>query len=790
MTPDEMDEIVAEFLAESHENIDALDQAMLILEREPGDRQTLGAIFRNIHTIKGASGFLGFDRLTALTHVAENLLSGLRDGDLTLGPDSTGALFATIDAVRSMLRAIEATGADGEDDFADLAAELSRLQDPAASAAPRPEPAGPEVAAEPVAAPPVAAGPVAAPPVAAGPVAPGPVAVEPVAAGPVAAPSPAPPAPARIEPEPEPVNESDSQPPVSAEAAAPTTPSQVGVASPSTIRVGVSLLDKLMNLVGELVLARNQMLQYTSGQSDPTFAATAQRLNLITTELQEGVMKTRMQPIGTIWNKFPRVVRDLALVCGKDIRLEMDGADTELDRTLIEAITDPLTHLVRNAVDHGVEPPETRIAMGKSSQGRLLLRAYHEGGYVNIEIADDGSGIDAERVLEKARAKGLVRPGHEGRMSEREVFGLIFSPGFSTAAAVTDISGRGVGLDVVKTNIERIGGTVDVTSEAGAGTTFKVKIPLTLAIIPALIVTCGGDRYAIPQVNLVELVRLRDEQSSSAVEFVHGVPVHRLRGTLLPLVDLAGELGDRRGESSGLGHNGTVNVVVLQAPDRQFGLVVEDISDTEEIVVKPLGPQLKQLETFAGATIMGDGQVALILDVTGLAHRAGVVDEASDGGSASAGDGPHTGDGGPIEPLLVVGVGEQKRMAIHLSAVHRLEEFDAASVERAGDSEVVQYGEGIMPLIRVASLFGNSGATDEQAERLQVVVHEEGDRSVGLVVDRILDIVEEAIVVDDRGSTAGLLGSAIISDRVTDVIDLPKLVAAIGGRMHTAGAAA
>lgn len=812
MTPDEMDEVVTEFLVESHENIDALDRALLVLESNPGDRETLSAIFRSIHTIKGASGFLGFDRLTSLTHVAESLLSGLRDGTLTLTPQATSALFSTVDAVRTMLRTIESQGDDGTDDYAALAAELSRLQHPEAAPVVA-EPAEAESASEgpdavepapdePVTAPaePVAAAP--AEPVAAAPAEPvaapvGPVTVGPVAVGPVVAvPAPAPvvaavpveavaPVVAAAEPDAVPVAddaEGDSGSPAGRQGA-PEVPAldQVGAASASTIRVGVSLLDKLMNLVGELVLARNQILQCTTGQTDATFTATAQRLNLITTELQEGVMKTRMQPIGTIWNKFPRVVRDLSLICGKQIRLDMEGAETELDRTLIEAITDPLTHLVRNAVDHGVESAEARTAAGKSAQGRLSLRAYHEGGHVNIEIADDGAGIDVSRVREKARAKGLLRGGDEGRMSERELMGLIFAPGFSTAPAVTDISGRGVGLDVVKTNIERIGGTVDVTSERGVGTTFRVKIPLTLAIIPALIVTTGGDRYAIPQVNLVELVRLKDELSSSAIEYVHGVPVHRLRGNLLPLVDLAGELGLRDPASTGLGRDGTVSIVVLQALDRQFGLVVDDISDTEEIVVKPLGQQLKQVETFAGATIMGDGRVALILDVMGVAHRAGVVSEVSERAGdekASAADGA---DGAQTETLLVVGVGGRRRMAIHLSAVNRLEEFDEAELERAGGTEVVQYRGRILPLIRVGSLV-DGPLESSGSDRLQVVVHDDGRETVGLVVDQILDIVEETVLLDRGRPGRGLLGSAIVQGRVTDVVDVPALVAMVTGR--------
>src|SRR5260370_15322674 len=313
-------------------------------------------------------------------------------------------------------------------------------------------------------------------------------------------------------------------------------------ASDSTVRVNVGLLDKLMNLVGELVLARNQVLQFAKRMKDSSFLAASQRLSLITTELQAGVMKTRMQPIGNIWDQFPRTVRDVALGCGKEVAIEMEGKETELDKTIIEAIKDPLIHLVRNSVDHGIELPEDRVKWGKDRAGRLMLRAFHESGKVNIEISDDGEGLNVERIYQKAVERGVITTEQGARMTEREIFNLIFLPGVSTAEKVTNVSGRGVGMDVVKTNIERIGGTVDVQSTLGRGTTVRVKIPLTLAIIPALIVTCSGDRYAIPQVSLLELVRLGREEVDRGIELVHGAPVYRLRGRLLPLVYLNREL--------------------------------------------------------------------------------------------------------------------------------------------------------------------------------------------------------------------------------------------------------
>jgi two-component system chemotaxis sensor kinase CheA len=538
--------------------------------------------------------------------------------------------------------------------------------------------------------------------------------------------------------------------------------------SASNIRVDVNLLDKLMNLVGELVLARNQILQFTGTLKESSFLGTAQRLNLITTELQEGVMKTRMQPIGSVWHKFPRVVRDLSVQFGKQVHIEMEGSETELDKTIIEAIKDPLTHIIRNAIDHGIELPAERTKTGKAAEGRLSLRAFHEGGQVNIEVADDGGGIHLERLKQKAIERGQITADQAARMSEREALNLIFLPGLSTAAKVTNISGRGVGMDVVKTNIEKIEGTVDVHSVAGEGTTLKIKIPLTLAIIPALIATSGGERFAIPQVSLLELVRLEGPEAAQGIENIHGAPIYRLRGHLLPLVYLNQQLqlAER--------HTDTVNIVVLQADDRQFGLVVDEINDTEEIVVKPLGKQLKGISCFAGATIMGDGEVALILDVMGIAQMANVVTEVREHACAELGT-RQTDTAIGRDAWLVFRVGGSRRMAIPLALVSRLEEIPASDIERSGSQLVVQYRGHIMPLVDIAQCLEVGQAT--RGEKLQVIVYQEKGHSVGLLVDQILDIVEQAVVVDETATASGLLGSAVIQDRVTDLLN----VAAVAG---------
>jgi two-component system chemotaxis sensor kinase CheA len=487
-------------------------------------------------------------------------------------------------------------------------------------------------------------------------------------------------------------------------------------------------------------------------------------------------MKTRMQPIGVIWNKLPRVVRDLAVGLGKQIRLEMDGAETELDRTIIEAIKDPLVHLVRNSCDHGIEEPEDRQKAGKPSQGRLLLRAYHEGGQVNIEISDDGAGMDPAVIKQKALEKGILPLEMAQKLNDREALCLIFRPGFSTTASVSNISGRGVGMDVVKTHIEKIGGTVDISSKPGEGTTVKLKIPLTLAIIPGLVITSGGERFVIPQVSLLELIHLEGDSAERHIEYVHGTPVYRRRGKLLPISYLNEVLllkADRRGDA--------VSIVVLQAEDRQYGLVVDGISDTQEIVVKPLGKQLKGLSLYAGATIMGDGRVALILDVQGIGQASGVLEETQEQvKGASEGT-----DRSEVEQhrLLLCKAGSYERIAIPLSLVARLEEFPRSSIERAGDAMVVQYRQRILPLVVLRSLLENGEAQSvSTADPVQVIVFDDGDQRLGIVVDHILDIAEQAIKVRQRSTHKGFLGSAVVGARVADFLDVDHVLQSSAAR--------
>ncbi|MGC2112063.1 MAG: chemotaxis protein CheW [Candidatus Korobacteraceae bacterium] len=750
----DMGDVIKEFLVECNEALDRFDQDLIALEKNVTSRELLDSVFRAIHTIKGTAGVLGYDKLVSVSHLGESVLSRMRDGVLLLSPAITTALLAMADALRHILEEIASSGGEGDEGYCGVVQQLSAVLNQ------KPH-GGSEKAQTAVSEPPTERE--TAPRL-------GEILVTTEAC-----------------------QAEDVQTAISRQregdprllgeilvADRGADPGEVSKglkvqsecrdAMSNTIRVDVALLDKVMNLVGELVLARNQVLQFTGTQEDSSFLSTAQRLNLITTELQEGVMKTRMQPIGNVWNRLPRVVRDMAVGCGKQIEIRMEGAETELDKTIIEAIKDPLTHIIRNAVDHGIECPEARAASGKTREGHLVLRAFHEGGQVNIEVSDDGAGIATEKLKAKAIAKGIVTPDHALRMSERELLNLAFSPGLSTVEKVSNISGRGVGMDVVKTNIEKIGGTVDLQSAAGKGTLLKIKIPLTLAIIPALIVTSGGERFAIPQVSLIELVRCEGGECGGSVENIHGASVYRLRGNLLPLVYLNREL--RLGSESG---SGSVNIVVLQANDRQFGLVVDEINDTEEIVVKPLSKQLKSVSCFAGATIMGDGRVALILDVLGLAQMTRVVSELHE--SSVAKNQAHSADNsGGRESWLLFRIGKQGRMAIPLSLVSRLEEFPAAQVERYAGREVMQYREQIMPLVRLAEALGYGGATD--SELLQVIVYSASGRSVGLVVDEILDIAEQSAVAQQIRHVDTLAGAAVIQQRVTDLLDVPALLAA------------
>ncbi len=744
------DEILREFLIETHENLALLDSDLIKLESNPEEKATLAQVFRTLHSVKGTAGFMGLAKLQAIAHSAENLLGRLRSGEIRFNPTIATSLLRVVDAIREILANIEAAGDEGSGDYGPIASELDRLR----------ETGGVEQSP-------------AVPPTAEW------RSVTVAATVDFMAPK---------SPEPREVLASEaptSEAPVSDGASdsgifPPLSAGDLRHASVSdgAIRVDVGLLDNLMTLVGELVLARNQILQQ-SELHDDGFRNVVQRLNQLTTELQASVMKTRMQPVGNVLGKFPRVVRDLSLACGKKVRFEMEGQETELDKTLLEAIRDPLTHLIRNAVDHGIEPPHVRASVGKPEEGRLRVLAFHEGGKVIIEITDDGAGIDVARVRDKAVANKLVSADAAARMTRQELERLIFLPGFSTAEQITQFSGRGVGMDVVRTNIEKIGGSVDLESEPGLGTTIRTKIPLTLAIIPALIVMTGGERFAIPQVNLLELVRLEAEGAKQRVEHLHGVPVYRLRGALLPLVFLDQQLELETTRSG----TDDLNIVVVQADDQSFGLVVDTIRDTEEIVVKPLQQELKGIPVFAGATIMGDGRVALVLDVVGVAQRADVISGIPDRALTDLQERDRQA-AVATESILLFEPTAGGQMAMPLSLVSRLEEFPRSQIEQLGPRQVVQYRGEILPLIDVSqelsALAGQSLSQHQQAgtsdDPVRVVVYADQEDCVGLIVGKILDVVHESIPTRSRAQRPGTLFTSVVQERVTEFIDIAAIV--------------
>lgn len=736
-------EFISEFLVESGENLDQLDKDLLALEADPADPQRLASVFRTVHTIKGNSGFFGFSKLGALAHSGEHLLGKLRDGKATLDDRVAGTLYSMVDAVRTILQSIETTGGEGDHDYRELSRTLASAAEQAATAQAK----------------------------AAGTPAPAVSGSASVAVTPDP-PAEAPPAPAELSSPAPSVAVAIAEPPAPSALPAPVAPPAPVAAAETTVRVDVELLASILDLVGELVLARNQLRSIDS--DEPAVQACAQRINAVTNALQETAVKTRLQPVEHVFSRFPRTVRDLAVSCGKEVQLVIDGADTELDRSLIESIRDPLTHLIRNSVDHGIEPPDVRVARGKPRAGRLSLRAFNESGRVTIEVSDDGGGIAFEKVREKAIARGLVSAADAESMPPDRVLQFIFEPGFSTAAQVTSVSGRGVGMDVVRTNIESIGGTVDLQSIPGAGTTVRVHVPLTLAIMPALVVRCGSERFAIPQSAVGELVPLARERGGPRIEGLADAPVMRVRGRLVPIVFLDQFLGIR--EHTACRDDGTV--VLVRVDDCEFGLVVDgmqsaaghlrcrdllDSASLSTIVVKPIGGLLAGLGLYSGATVLGDGGVVLILDLRGLLRIAKLPPAVREPEPARA----------PVAEIadryLVCGTFGGRRIAVPLADVVRLEKYRLDEVQAVGDRRVIRRGDIFTTLEDADCLLG--AATAPAAATMSVVVLNERCGGFGLAVGSIIDVLAaESRVMP--ASSPGVAGILALGGIATEVIDL------------------
>ncbi|MFN4896049.1 MAG: chemotaxis protein CheW [Pseudomonadota bacterium] len=737
----EQDELLVDFLVETKESLDHLDEELLALEASPSDRDLINSIFRRLHTIKGVCGFLDLHKLESVTHAGETLLGELRSDQLKVTDVIISLLLKLCDAIRNITESLEQTKTEGVLDCSQLASDLLAASKPESAPTDKSEQLSLDDEFE---------------------------ALLDQRAGDIAL-APETPEPSINQTAVESIPLQSTQSPA---ADVPEASNQRGAVQDSSLRVDVQLLDHLMNLAGELVLARNQILQATKAVDDPNFRSITQRLNLVTSELQEGVMKTRMQPISTVWGKFPRVVRDLAISCKKQVRLEMHGKETELDKTLIEAIKDPLTHIVRNSIDHGVELPERRVAVGKPAEGCITMGAFQEGGYVIIEIVDDGAGLNTDKIRERAIERGLITRDRGQSMSEGDVHRLIFAPGFSTADTITNLSGRGVGMDVVKSSVEKIGGHVDIQSWAGEGSTIRLKIPLTLAIIPALLLSCSGHKFAVPQSAITELVQFSASERAGVLSWVGDYPFYRLREDLLPIVFLNKHLElqaqERDGESAQV-------IVVMDCDGCRFGVVVDQVHDTEEIVVKPLGRVLGAIQTYAGATILGDGQIALILDPVVLAKEARVEQQESKAEllareseqSAKQGD----------KQLLVVQVSDDTRAAIPLHLVKRLEEFRAEQIERVGGAPVVQYRGAILPLLDVAKVLQVATANWQSGS---VVVVGEGDRIVGLQVRAIVDVSADISAEQPVYGKPGIQSFGVIQGKVTAMLDINQLMTALG----------
>ncbi len=758
------EDILKDFLAESKENLELLDQQFVELEQEPDNMELIKSIFRTVHTIKGTAGFFGFTTLEGIAHFAEDILSKLRDGVVTINEDIATMLLQSVDYIKAILASLEQTGKEPDDiEYLDFIVELRNFSEKIAKGETPKATATSDKKEE------------------------GTKEEETVEEAPkeegterseeekkeegeqgaeeTKAQETTPKAEEPKKEQPKPSKPAASKPKKSGP---PPTTAQL---TETHVRVDVHLLDKLMNLAGELVLSRNRLSQIANQLNDPDLLTASQRLSLAVTEIQEQIMKTRMQPVGNVFNKFPRIVRDLSKSAQKQVQLKIEGAETELDRSIIESIKDPLTHMVRNSIDHGIEPPDVRVQKGKPAAGTLVMRAYHEGGQVIIEIQDDGAGIDPEKIKQKAVEKGVITPEQAEQLGNRDALMLIFQPGFSTAEKVTNISGRGVGMDVVKTNIEKLGGTVELQSEVGRGTTVRIKIPLTLAIIPALVVQCGGQRYCIPQVNLVELVHLSKEEMEEDVQVIGHSEFYRLRGEILPLVRLNKvlRLGDGGEEAKSAG----INIVVLNSGDRQFGLVVDAIHDSEEIVVKPLGKHLKHIHAFAGTTLMGDGRVALILDVVGLTSALKLRGEESLKQAQLLEEKAKMDE--ERQFLLLFTVAPQEFFAIPLALVNRLDKINATDIEYVGGREVIQYRGHSIPVIRLENYLSISPLPEQ--DEYHLIIFHMNHQDVAFLVSQIEDSLDIAIDVDETTfKQDGILGSAIIKDKTTLFIDVYQII--------------
>ncbi len=758
------DQILDEFLMEAQEIFDQLDLDFVLLEQSPQDKKLLGSIFRAMHTLKGSSGFFSFRRLEKVAHAGESLLSKVRDGVLAINLANTNALLKTLDCLRGIINGIAANRVEPEGDDTALLALLRALTQGDVPAEPAPVQTNAMVAtafaaaqADSSAAAVAAAAPA--------PAAPAPVAA-PVAATPVVTPEAVAPS----------VSDETSLVDASNVIGGGDTPPKDGAKSNDVVtqvRVNVDLLDKLMNLVSEMVLARNRLVTCSANSTDASLLSTVRAVDFITLELQERMMLTRMQQIGSVWLKFPRLVRDVASETGKKVELIQVGGETELDRSVLETIRDPLIHIIRNAVDHGIELPHVRLSKGKKETGTVTLSSSHESGMIIIDVTDDGGGINLPLVVRKAVEKGMITEERVQKIAYGEIIDLVCMPGFSTRDEITTMSGRGVGLDVVRTNVQKIGGSVDIrTSEQG--TKIRLRIPLTMAIMPALFVECGGQTFALPQSNLFEMIRHDKSRGTLGVEEIDGVPVIRLRSKLTPLIYLNSEL---KLNTAKLADMDSLNIVVVQVAGMHVGLIVDKVLFMQEVVVKSVGEQLRSLGIYSGATILGNGRVAMIFDVNGLAIRSGLISKLNDKGFRP--DVPEAVvEADNTETMLMFDLVNLKKIAIPLYYVDRLEMLPVARIEHRGAHDVILYRNKIMKLIWLSDIIETPDIRNrDYSDFVTVIVHYNNGVPVGFVVKYIRDIMQinpEIILISPRQK--GIMGSSIVGDSVVSILNVQEVL--------------
>jgi two-component system chemotaxis sensor kinase CheA len=705
-----VDDLILEFLTETNENLSDLDTSLVELEQNPNNKDLLSQIFRVMHTIKGTSGFFDLKRLGLVAHHAEDLLGLFREGKLQATPEYISLIFESLDQIKIIIAGIGDTKKEPEGDDSAL---IDRLVT--------------------------------------------------ACAGEIAEPTNV----SEIDPFDVDLEELKATPEgVKSQSNALTENDQVNTASteasvaPQSLRVNVDVLEYLMTLVSELVLTRNQIMQASRSQKENDISVSLQRLNHIVSDLQEGVMKTRMQPVGNAWAKLPRIIRDISNNLGKKIELEMQGQDTELDRQVLEMIKDPLTHMVRNSGDHGIEIPEERLAAGKSETGRIKLNSYHQGGYILIEISDDGRGLSLEKIKNKILENNLTTETKLADMGESQIQQYIFAAGFSTAEKVTAVSGRGVGMDVVRSNIEKIGGSIEMESIEGKGTTFTIKIPLTLAIVSSLIIGVENERFALPQIDVTELLRVTDN-GANQIEMVNETPVLRLREQILPLICLRKILGFDKRED-----NEPRYIAVINVGSYSFGIIVDLVFDTEEIVVKPISRLLNGQAVFSGNTILGDGQVIMILDSSGILKTSGIADKIISRDLNCAEEDMAEKLSRNEKSLLLFLAGDANLKAVPLEHVARLEEVNLVDIEIASGQRVIQYGDTLMPIY----LYDQTRELPSTGN-YPVIVFKTAEGMSGLLVDKILDITSHHGDYQIK-SEGALEGSVIIQGKATDIINL------------------